>query len=41
MPKDYDNYKDKSIISPWTRYFKGKGDKKHEVLCMLELVNNI
>ena len=30
MPKDYDNYKDKSIISPWTRYFKGKkGDKKH------------
>jgi len=30
MPKNYNNYEHKNIISPWTRYFKGKkGEKKH------------
>ena len=30
MPKDYDNYEHKNIISPWTRFYKGKkGEKKH------------
>ena len=30
MPTNYENYEHKNIISPWTRYFKGKkGEKKH------------
>ena len=30
MPTDYNNFKDKNLISPWTKFFKGKtGEKKH------------
>ena len=30
MPTDYNSFKDKKLISPWTRFFKGKtGEKKH------------
>ena len=30
MPKDYNTYKHKELISPWTKNFKGKkGDKKY------------
>jgi|ETNmetMinimDraft_33_1059910.scaffolds.fasta_scaffold50915_1 hypothetical protein len=30
MPKNYDTYEYKKLLSPWTRNFKGsKGDKKH------------
>ena len=30
MPKNYNTHKHKELISPWTRYFKGKkGEKKY------------
>ena len=30
MPKNYETYENKKLISPWTKYFKGKkGNKKY------------